>query len=91
MDRRVSRQKLIQSDIILISILSILVIIVVLLFWKELRFLSFDPEYMEILKFPVRKISLLLDMLIIISIVIGLKTVGVVLMAAMVIAPAASC
>ena len=81
---------LIQSDIILISILSILVIIVVLLFWKELRFLSFDPEYMEILKFPVRKISLLLDMLIIISIVIGLKTVGVVLMAAMVIAPAAA-
>ena len=81
---------LIQSDIILISVLSILVIIVVLLFWKELRFLSFDPEYMEILKFPVRKISLLLDMLIIISIVIGLKTVGVVLMAAMVIAPAAA-
>ena len=43
---------------------------------------------MAILKFPVRKINMLLDMLIIISIVIGLKTVGVVLMAAMVIAPA---
>ncbi len=81
---------LIRSDIILISIMSILIISVVVLFWKELRFLSFDPEYMAILQFPVRKISLLLDMLIIISIVIGLKTVGVVLMAAMVIAPAAA-
>ncbi len=81
---------LIRSDIILISILSILIVTVVCLFWKELRFLSFDPEYMAILKFPVRKINMLLDMLIIISIVIGLKTVGVVLMAAMVIAPAAA-
>ena len=67
---------LIRSDIILISILSILIVTVVCLFWKELRFLSFDPEYMAILKFPVRKINMLLDMLIIISIVIGLKTVG---------------
>ena len=52
---------LIQSDITLISIMSILVVIVVALFWKELRFLSFDPGYMVILKFPVHKISLLLD------------------------------
>lgn len=81
---------LIKSDILLIAFIAVIIIFLIIFFWKELKLLSFDSEYMTILKFPVRWISLLLDLLIIIAIVIGLKTVGVILMAAMVIAPAAA-
>ena len=81
---------LIQSDIVLLFWITSIIIFLVLLFWKELKLLSFDAEYMTILHFPVRYLSILLDLLIVIAIVIGLKTVGVILMAAMVIAPAAA-
>ena len=81
---------LLQSDVFVMIGISVFVAIVIFLFWKEWKLLSFDTEYMTSQRFPVATMSFLLDCLLIISIVVGLKTVGVILMAAMVIAPAAA-
>ncbi len=61
-----------------------------LLTWKELKLLAFDPDFGSSLGFPMRALDVLLTSLLVVAIVIGLQTVGVVLMAAMVIAPFAA-
>ena len=46
-----------------------------------------DPEFANSLGFPVRALDILLTSLLVVAVMIGLQTVGVVLMAAMVIGP----
>jgi len=59
------------------------------LFWKEFKLLSFDPDFAATLGFPVGLLNVLLTTLIVVAVVVGLQTVGVVLMSAMIVAPAA--
>jgi manganese/zinc/iron transport system permease protein len=61
-----------------------------LIFWKEFKLLAFDPEFGASLGFPMRALDVLLITLLVVAIVLGLQTVGVVLMSAMVVAPAAA-
>lgn len=79
---------LLTSDIWFIAACSILIFVIILLFWKEFKLLTFDTQFAEILGFKPRRLNLLLSFLIVIGIIIGLQTVGVVLMSAMLIAPA---
>jgi manganese/zinc/iron transport system permease protein len=81
---------LVGRDVALIIGIGAAVLTCVAVLWKEFKILSFDPEYAASLGFPVRRIEVLLTTLLVIAIVIGLQTVGVVLMASMVVAPAAS-
>jgi manganese/zinc/iron transport system permease protein len=81
---------LIASDVILISIIGVITLGLVALFWKEFKLISFDPDFAAIQGYPVRQLDLLLTSLIVVSIVIGLQLVGVVLMSAMLVAPAAA-
>lgn len=66
------------------------VLILVVLFWKEFKALSFDPSFAHSLGLPIKKLDVFLTSLTVIAIVIGLQTVGVVLMSALIIAPAAA-
>ena len=61
-----------------------------LLFWKELKLLLFDPDYTLTLGFNTRFLDILITSFIVLAIVLGLQTVGVVLMSAMLLAPAAA-
>ncbi|MEX2467098.1 MAG: iron chelate uptake ABC transporter family permease subunit [Gemmatimonadota bacterium] len=81
---------LLQGDVVVIAGLGLLSVAVVTLLWKEFKILTFDPEFGGSLGFPMRRIELLLTTFLVLAIVIGLQTVGVVLMAAMVVAPAAA-
>lgn len=63
---------------------------VLLLFWKEFKVMLFDPDYTQTLGFNVRFLDLLTTFFIVLAIVLGLQTVGVVLMSAMLLAPAAA-
>jgi manganese/zinc/iron transport system permease protein len=65
-------------------------IVCVLLFWKEFKLLSFDPDFAGSLGYNNRLLDVLLTTLTVIAIVVGLQTVGVVLMSAMLVAPAAA-
>jgi manganese/zinc/iron transport system permease protein len=81
---------LLHRDVILIASLGSLALLGAALFWKEFKLLSFDPDYGASLGFPMRAVDVILTTLLVVSIVIGLQTVGVVLMSAMVVAPAAA-
>ncbi|NMA87319.1 MAG: metal ABC transporter permease [Tissierellia bacterium] len=79
---------LLERDIILMGIVALISIIIVILFWKEFKLLSFDPDFSDIIGFSTDKLDLLLTTLIVIAVIVGLQSVGVVLMSAMLIAPA---
>ena len=79
---------LVQQEVITMAIFGIIALIPVILFWKEFSLLAFDPEFGKSLGLPMQWIDILLTSLLVIAIVIGLQTVGVVLMSAMLVAPA---
>lgn len=79
---------LVERDVVTMALLGGVTLIAIVLFWKEFKLISFNPEYAASLGLPVRGLGIFLTTLIVVAIVIGLQTVGVVLMSAMVIAPA---
>lgn len=81
---------LLRKDVATIAVLGGIVVAFLLVFWKEFKLVSFDPDFAFSLGYPVRALDVLLTTLLVIAIVIGLQTVGVVLMSAMVVAPAAA-
>ncbi len=81
---------LVERDVITMSIIGLLVLTSLLLFWKEFKLLSFDPEFAASLGFPTRILDTFLTTLLVVAVVIGLQAVGVILMSAMVVAPAAA-
>jgi manganese/zinc/iron transport system permease protein len=81
---------LLQSDVIKMAIIGVIALGLLVIFWKEFKLITFDPEFAASLGFPVRALDVLLTTLLVIAIVIGLQTVGVVLMSAMIVAPAAA-
>ncbi|MCO5216616.1 MAG: metal ABC transporter permease [Thermomicrobiales bacterium] len=78
---------LIAKDVATFAILGIASLSAVFVFYKEFKLLSFDPEFLASLGLPVRRLDLALTSLLVVAVMIGLQTVGVVLMAAMVIGP----
>lgn len=60
------------------------------LFFKEFRVVCFDREYAAAQGWPVERIDLVMMAIVIIVTVIGLQTVGLILIVAMLIIPAAS-
>lgn len=79
---------LLKRDVSMMGILGIILIALVIIFWKEFQIVSFDADYAESLGFSTNKITILLFAMIVTAIIIGLQTVGVILMSAMLTAPA---
>lgn len=77
-------------DVVTISVCGIFILAVVLLLWKELKAFVFDRAFAKQLGIPCKRINLILSFLTVLSVIIGIQTVGVVLMSAMLIAPAAA-
>jgi manganese/zinc/iron transport system permease protein len=81
---------LVERDVIEIGILTAAAIGLLVFFFKEFKLLTFDQDFAASVGLPVRHLNILLMSLIVIAVVVGLQTVGVVLMVAMLIAPAAA-
>ncbi len=79
---------LLQRDIILMVICGLILLALVLLFWKEFKLFTFDSDFAQSLGFSPKRLNLLLSFMIVLAIIIGLQTVGVILMSAMLITPA---
>ena len=79
---------LLQRDIVLMAVCGAVLLLLVGLFWKEFKLFSFDSDFAQSLGFSPRNLNLLLSFMIVLAIIIGLQTVGVILMSAMLIAPA---
>lgn len=85
-----SAASLIGGDLIAFGVVAVLLLVAVVLFYKELTLLCFDQAYARTIGFPVRSLELLLTTLTVFAVVVGIQAVGVVLMAAMLITPAAA-
>ena len=81
---------LLEIDVITMASVGAVAVLTLLVLWKEFKLLSFNPDFAASLGYPVRRLDVLLTSLLVIAIVVGLKTVGVVLMSAMVVAPGAA-
>lgn len=81
---------LVQRNVVEMAIVGAIALGIVVLLYKEFKVLSFDPEFAASIGMPTRWLDVLVTSLIVIAVVIGLQTVGVVLMAAMLIGPAAA-
>ena len=77
-------------DLWVFSIVAVLLLSTVSLFFKELTLLAFDPKYAQVIGLPIRALELLLTTLTVLAVVVGIQAVGVVLMAAILITPAAA-
>ena len=78
------------ADLRLIAVFGAAVLAVVALFFKEFMIISFDLALARTLRLPVEFFRLLLLVLIAVTIVVSLQTVGIALMVALLVTPAAT-
>jgi len=81
---------LVGNDLIIFSIVSLLLIITVVIFYKSLALIAFDIGFARSIGFPVGLIEFILTTLTVMAVVVGIQAVGVVLMAAILITPPAA-
>lgn len=81
---------LVGQDLVVFGIVAVLLLVMVYLFFKEFSLLAFDKDFAVSIGLPVKTIQLILTSLVVLAVVIGIQAVGVVLMAAMLITPAAA-
>lgn len=79
---------LLERDVAAMAAIGVPALLVLALLWKECAILSFDPDFARSMGLPVRLLSVLLTSLLVAAISIGLQAVGVVLMSALIVAPA---
>lgn len=78
------------NDLWLTGIFGTIVLLLMFAFYKEFLVLSFDPTLAATLRLPVETLRYLLLLMIAITIVVSIQTVGVALMVAMLVTPAAT-
>jgi len=78
------------SQLTLIAIFGLGIILLIVAFYKEFLILTFDPVLATTLRLPKTLLEYLLLILIALAIVVSLQTVGVALMMAMLVTPAAT-
>lgn len=81
---------LVARDVVVMAILAALAVVAALVLWKEWALVSFDHEYAAALGLNVRWIQASLMIMLVLAVTIGLQAVGVVLMSALIVAPAAA-
>lgn len=79
-----------QTDITIMGAMGALVVVVIGVFYKQFLIISFDLSLAHTLKLPVEFLRVLLLILIAVTIVASLQAVGIALMLALLIAPAAT-
>jgi manganese/iron transport system permease protein len=77
-------------DLVLTSVFGGVVLLVILLFYKEFLVLSFDPVLAATLRLPSGLLNNLLLILMALTVSVAMQTVGVALMVAMLVTPAAT-
>ncbi|MFP3940706.1 MAG: iron chelate uptake ABC transporter family permease subunit [Thermoanaerobaculia bacterium] len=81
---------LMERDLQVMGGLAAVVLLTLVLFYKELKLLIFDRDFAHSLGLPVRRLEVLVTVLLVVVVVVGLRTVGVVLIVATLVTPAAA-
>ena len=79
-----------RRDLLLVGLLGALVVLIVVLLYKELLLMSFDPIVAEAMGYPVQALNYLLLGLIALTIVISIQAVGIILVVALLVTPSAT-
>jgi manganese/iron transport system permease protein len=79
-----------QRDLLWVGILGAIVVLTIILLYKELLLLSFDPVTAEAMGYPVQALNYLLLGLIALTIVISIQAVGIILVVALLVTPSAT-
>lgn len=79
-----------EIDLVRTALFGGLVLLLVVAFYKEFLVISFDPVLASILRLPAQFFRYLLLVMLAVTVVIALQTVGVALMVAMLVTPAAT-
>ncbi len=78
-----------RSDVLIISALTLTILVLVFLLYKEFLLLSFDPIYAEAIGLPMQSLRLLLLVMVAFSVVILIKIVGIIMVIALLTIPGA--
>mgnify|MGYP000421192649 CR=1 FL=1 len=81
---------LVGQDVFMLALVCSVLVLAVWLLFKEFTLVSFDADYAQAIGLPVRALEFILSTLTVLAIAVGIQAVGVVLMAAMLITPAAA-
>lgn len=73
-----------------IGAVAVFAIVAAFAFFKEFRLVSFDPDFASVQGWPVPTIDLLMMALVVVVTVVGLKAVGLILVVALIVIPAAA-
>ncbi|WP_110114220.1 metal ABC transporter permease [Bacillus sp. CGMCC 1.16541] len=79
---------LVGTDVKVISTIAFILVIITAALFKELKLMTFDPQFAQGIGLPTRMLNGLFMTLIVLAVVIGLQAVGVILMSALLITPA---
>ena len=79
-----------ESDLTMVGIVGLFSFVVVVLLWCQLKVFTFDPVFSHCIGLRGRFLDVVLIVLMVNGIVIGIQCVGVVLMIALLVAPAAA-
>lgn len=79
-----------KADLTWLFISATIIIVVSICFYKEWKLMIFDPVYAKGIGLPVEALKAVLTSLIVLTIVTGIQAVGVILMSALLIIPAAT-
>lgn len=79
-----------KNDVFIILISTEVVVVTVALFWKTFKLVTFDKVFAQVTGVKVWLVDFVLSFFVTLASVVGIKTVGVILMSAMLVAPAAA-
>jgi ABC-type Mn2+/Zn2+ transport system permease subunit len=78
------------SDLVIVAVLSLLVLVVLVTTYKELLFATFDPLGAQAAGYPVGLLEYGLLVLVALAIAVSIQVVGIILVVAMLVTPAAT-
>lgn len=81
---------LVPADLTVLSLLSAVIILTTVIFYDRFRAIIFDPNFARVTGLHVGRYEKLLSVLVMLAVVVGIQLVGIVLVAALMITPAAA-
>jgi manganese/zinc/iron transport system permease protein len=79
-----------QTDVNAFGVVTLIIVVLIAAFYKELKLISFNQDFGQSVGLPIKGLNFLLNTLLVLAIITGIQAVGVVLMAALLIAPVAA-
>ncbi len=75
------------TELLFLFLLTIAIILVFTFFYKPIQYLAFDEDYLKTIKFPLRVFNILLTIILALTIVLNIKTVGIILLLSLLTIP----